>query len=142
MANYYTRLSLIMPLPNEAAQVYAINLAYKANSGSQGDQLPDDFPPFLVDMIDDWSFETEADKSPGQWGLWLHSDNGGVDAVCAFIQHLLQKFDPTGCVEFEWSNDCDKPRTDAYGGGAAIVTATEIKSMTTHQWLESARLNT
>ena len=61
--------------------------------------------------------------------------NGGMDAVCAFIQHLLQKFDSQDRVTFEWSHDCSKPRTDAYGGGAAIVTAKEIKTMSTSQWL-------
>jgi hypothetical protein len=58
-----------------------------------------------------------------------------MDALCAFIQHLLQKFDPRGRVEFEWSHDCSKPRVDAYGGGAAIITAKRIKSMSTCEWL-------
>ena len=61
--------------------------------------------------------------------------NGGLDAVCEFIQHLLQKFDPRGRVTFEWSHDCSKPRVDAYGGGAACITAKEIKSMSTAAWL-------
>jgi len=38
-------------------------------------------------------------------------------------------------VEFEWSNDCSKPRVDAYGGGAVIITARKIKSMSTTEWL-------
>jgi len=62
-------------------------------------------------------------------------DDGGVDAACAFIQHLLEKFNPTGRVTFEWSFDCSKPRTDAYGGGAAIITVQNIRSMSTGQWL-------
>jgi hypothetical protein len=49
---------------------------------------------------------------------------------------LLQTFDPGGRVTFEWSHDCSKPRVDAYGGGAAIVTANEIKTMNTGQWLQ------
>jgi hypothetical protein len=60
---------------------------------------------------------------------------GGVDAVCAFIQHLLQEFDQKGYVTFEWSHDCSKPRVDAYGGGAAFITAKEIKSVSTAAWL-------
>ena len=60
--------------------------------------------------------------------------------LCAFLQHLLQKFDPQGCVTFEWSHDCSRPRLDAYGGGAAIVTARKIKTLSTGQWLaENAR---
>jgi hypothetical protein len=38
-------------------------------------------------------------------------------------------------VTFEWSHDCSKPRVDAYGGGAAFITAKEIKTMSTSAWL-------
>ena len=98
-------------------------------------ELPAEFPASLTDAIEDWQFDTDADSPAEDHGLWLHSENGGMDAACAFIQHLLQKFDPTGRVTFEWSHDCSKPRTDAYGGGAAIITAQEIKTMSTGQWL-------
>ncbi len=58
------------------------------------------------------TFETEPDKG----GIWLHSDNGGTDSACAFIQHL--QFEPTGSTSVsQWSHDCSKPPTDAYGGG-------------------------
>ena len=134
MADYFTNFSVAIRLPDESAQTYSINLASQACCGRQGDELPADFPEDLKDAIEGWDFETEAD-SPGP-ALWFHSNYGGVDSLCAFIQHLLQKFNPTGRVEFEWSNDCSKPRLDAYGGGAAIVTATEIKTMSTCQWLQ------
>ncbi len=136
MADYFTRFSLVFILPDKAAQEYALNLATQASQGQQGDELPADFPKELQDVLEDWQFEAEADHSSGQPGLWLHSEYGGIDAVCAFIQHLLQKFDPKGQVSFEWSHDCSKPRPDAYGGGAAIITAREIKSMSTAQWLQ------
>jgi hypothetical protein len=135
MADYFTNFSLVLSLANEAEQKYALDLAHKASLAQQGDELPDDFPKALVNMIEDWQFETEADNSGTGHGLWLHSMNGGVDAVCAFIQHLLQKFDPQGKVSFEWSHDCSKPRVDAYGGGAAVITAQEIKTMSTAAWL-------
>ena len=133
MADYYTRFSLVVNLPSEEAQEYALELHHQATQGSQGDELPKDFPKELEESLEDWQFETEADDQ--EHGIWLHSMNGGMDAVCAFIQHLLQKFDSQDRVTFEWSHDCSKPRTDAYGGGAAIVTAKEIKTMSTSQWL-------
>ncbi len=136
MADYFTNLSLLVPLPNKAAQQYALALADKAGSAvMQDDPLLDDFPADLRDVIEDWRFETQASSSPNDWSLWLYSQDGGVDAVCAFIQHLLQKFDPQGYVTFEWSNDCSKPRVDAYGGGAALVTAQKIKTINTGEWL-------
>ena len=140
MADYYTRFSLVLELPDQSAQEYALNLAQQAADTRFGEDppaLPPDFPASLVDVLEIWLFETEAQGSlePGKYGVWLHSGDGGIDAVCAFIQHLLRKFNPNGRVEFEWSNDCSKPRTDAYGGGGAIITARKIKSMTTYEWL-------
>ena len=135
MADYFTNFSLNVPLPDEAAQVYALKLAEQAAAVQSGDELPADFPASLVEVIEDWVFETDAESSAGKWGLWLHSSSGGIDAVCSFIQHLLQTFDPAGCVELEWSHDCSKPRVDVYGGGAAIITARKIKTISTGQWL-------
>jgi hypothetical protein len=134
MADYFTNFSFIISLPNQEAQAYALDLAIEGSSGFQGAELPEDFPTELENVTEDWCFEVEADTSEGKPALWLHSSNGGIDAVCAFIQHLLQKFDPQGRVTFEWSNDCSKPRVDAYGGGAALITAKKIESMTTCEW--------
>jgi hypothetical protein len=134
MADYFTNFSFIINLPNREAQDYALNLAIEGGSGFQGAELPEDFPTELENVTEDWCFETDPDPSEGKPALWLHSSNGGIDAVCAFIQHLLQKFDPQGRVTFEWSNDCSKPRTDAFGGGAALITAKKIESMTTCEW--------
>ena len=135
MADYFTHFSLVVPLPSETAQEYALELHHQAEQTHQGDELSKDFPKELETELEDWQFETDADSPAEDHGLWLHSENGGMDAACAFIQHLLQKFDPTGRVTFEWSHDCSKPRTDAYGGGAAVITAQEIKTMSTGQWL-------
>lgn len=135
MADYFTKFSLVLSLPDAVAQEYALELAHQASQGQQGDELPESFPESLANVLEDWTFETDADSPASGYGLWLHSDCGGVEALCAFLQHLLQKFDPQGRVSFEWSHDCSKPRVDAYGGGGALVTAQEIKSIKTGQWL-------
>ena len=136
MADYYTNFSLALRLPDAAAQTYALNLAEQACQSQFENEVPEDFPAELRDHLEDWLFEVAAQTVDKQPGLWLHSQNGGVDSACAFLQHLLQKFDLPDPVTFEWSHDCSKPRTDAYGGGAAIVTAQEIKTMSTSRWLE------
>lgn len=132
MADYYTHFSLILKL-NDEQKRYALDIAKKGSDYSSTDEVPDGFPACLVDVLDIWIFETEEEKE----GIWLHSENGGIDAACEFIQHLLQKFEFDAYVAFEWSQDCTKPRVDAFGGGAAFITATEIESMTTSEWLRS-----
>lgn len=135
MADYFTNFSLIVPLPTEEAVEYATRLAEHASGIQLGNEMAADFPESLRDVTDDWLFETDANDASEGRGLWLHSSNGGIDAVCAFIQHLLQRFTPDHHVTLEWSNDCSKPRVDAFGGGAALITARKIKSINTGEWL-------
>ena len=136
MAYYFTHFSLVIRLPDEAAQTYALELHRQGVQLWQGDDVPADYPAELREHHEDWCFEVEAEVVEDQPGLWLHSNNGGIDAVCAFIQHLIQKFNLPETVAFEWSHDCSKPRVDAYGGGAAIITAQAIQTMSTSQWLQ------
>ena len=131
MADYFTNFSVVLPLTKEQ-QEYAMQIAEQALAHRNDDEpLPSTFPEALKDETEEWNFETEADGE----GIWLHSQYGGQDAACVFIQHLLQKFEFAPAVAFEWSRDCSKPLTDAFGGGAAFVTAKKIKTMTTYEWL-------
>jgi hypothetical protein len=134
MADYFTNFSLILPIKDDAQKQYALSLSQTASTYRYEDTpLPADYPDQLKEVMEDWTFETEAEDD----GIWLHSESGGIDAVCAFIQHLLQKFNIAPFVAFEWSHDCSKPRTDAFGGGAAFITAKEIKTINTSDWLRS-----
>lgn len=132
MSDYFTYFSVVLDLKPEQ-QAYALELVNQIQAHRSDNQpLPAAFPAELVDAAEDWSFEVEG----GDQGLWLHSLYGGQEAACSFIQHLLQKFEFAGGVAFEWSHDCNKPKTDAYGGGAAFITATEIETFTTSDWLQ------
>jgi len=132
MADYFTNFSVVLPLTQEQ-QEYAVNLVKQLAAHLQDDEpLPADFPDTFRDETEPWQFEVEAEAD----GLWLHSQYGGQDAACEFIQHLLQKFEFAPAVAFEWSHDCSKPRTDAYGGGAAFITQTEIETFSTSEWLQ------
>jgi hypothetical protein len=134
MADYFTNFSFILPLTDDAQKSFALEISHLASSHRLEDgSLPSDFPESLKDVIEDWTFELEDVPE----GLWLHSDSGGIDAACAFVQHILQKFHSPACITFEWAHDCSKPRPDAFGGGAAIVTASEIKTMNTSDWLRA-----
>ena len=134
MADYYTKFSVVVPLPDAAAQAYALELADQAERIRFDDEVIAGFPAALQDVAEDWRFDTHP-ESGDEHGLWLDTCSGGIDAACAYIQHLLRKYNRTGRVTFEWANDCSKSRTDAYGGGAAIITARRIKTMNTSDWL-------
>ena len=136
MADYYTLFSFDLKLPNTEAVEYAMNVVSMVDRlASESDEsrksLKSEFPDELLEFLDDWSFEVVKEES----AIWIHSDYGGVDAACQFVQHLLDKFRITETITFEWANTCSKPRLDAYGGGAVLITATDIKSMTTSEWI-------
>lgn len=133
MADYFTNFSFTVPLANAQQLAIALDLFRKMSSIQQGDGAPAEFPSALKEFADDCVFEAEAGRNANE--LWLHSDCGGVDAVCEFVHHLLKLFHSETVVTFEWSYDCNKPRTDAFGGGAAIITAAEIKFITTSDWI-------
>ena len=133
MADYFTNFSFIVPLANAEQQTYALELFHQLSAIHQGEEVPADFPTDLKEVAEDAGFELDSGSGPNE--LWFHSSTGGIDAACAFVQHLLQKFNSANVVTFEWSQDCSKPRTDAYGGGAAIITAKEIRTLNTSDWL-------
>lgn len=135
MADYFTNFSFNVPLASKDQQDYALKLILQMSAIRQGEDIPPDFPASLIEACEDCTFNVDPGNAPHE--LWCHSDSGGIDAVCAFVQHLLARFQPDGCVSFEWSHDCSKPRTDAYGGGAAYITAKEIKTLSTSEWLRS-----
>lgn len=135
MADYYTNFSLFMALPDVAARTDALELHQRMEEHRDDEDRPDDVPESLWEQREDWHFECASHGTDTEPSVWLHSSNGGIDATCAFIQHLLQRFKLKEAVSLEWSHDCSRPRTDAYGGGAAFITAHELRTFNTAEWV-------
>lgn len=144
MSNYYTHFSFTMPLPSTEAQSYAVyvfNMMEELRNDRDETapidwgQIPEDLQD--EELLDNWCFNVSIDNNSEINGLWFHSEDGGVDPVAEFVQHLLKQFDPSGVVGFEWSTTCDKPRTDAFGGGAIAITATATSHINTAVWLDN-----
>lgn len=132
MADYFTNFSVVLPLTKEQ-QEYALNLVKEVEAyRNEGKALPTDFPESIKEVVEDWPFDVEQVSE----GIWLNSQHGGQESACAFMQHLLQRFEFAPHVAFEWSHDCTKPRLDAFGGGAAFITSSEIETFSTSEWLQ------
>ena len=136
MADYYTNVSMELALPSAEAVQYAVELAQAMADCANGDKPETDIPKGWEKDTEDenWNFDI---KKEGDRSICIHSECGCIDEIIKLIRHLMQKFDMTEPVSFEWSNDCSKPRTDAYGGGAAYITATEARTFSTSQWLRA-----
>jgi len=61
MADYFTKFSFILDLPDEAAQKHALALAHQAHRIQQDDEPLNDFPASLAEFVEDWAFETDAE---------------------------------------------------------------------------------
>jgi hypothetical protein len=69
--------------------------------------------------------------------LWINGEESPeLDAIAGLLQTYLEKFHPDRYIEMQYSFDASKPRLDAYGGGAAFITAKGTKWMLTSGWLE------
>ena len=80
--------------------------------------------------------EKEAGDPSQTWTMQTNSDlSPDLDELIDFAQAYLQECDPAGVVTVEWANSCSKMRPDGFGGGAAVVTATEVEYITTHEWI-------
>jgi hypothetical protein len=113
MADYFIYCSFNIPLTAEQ-QDWAIDELDRSNRTDEDtDDDEDTYPYMLCEKRDEY--------------LWIrHSDNGAdIDGLCARLQNIMKHFDISGTWGFNWSQDCTVPRTDAYGGGACIVSQDE-----------------
>lgn len=79
--------------------------------------------------IDYWpDFQTELSAR----GICLYSEEfSNIDNILVTVQAYLKKFQPNGVFTLEWADFCSKVRVDEFGGGVAVVTATQVEVATT-----------
>jgi hypothetical protein len=147
VADYFTETSLVMNLPSQEAVRYAIDLTHAMKDCALNDVryaldlqqvdteleiIPEGWKADIED--ESWCFDVKEEHSGGPQ-IWIHSENGCIDEIIKLIQHLMVKFDLKEPIPFSWSQTCSKPRIDGFGGGAAVVTATSVRSISTAAWL-------
>ena len=70
--------------------------------------------------------------------VWFYNTTGvGSDAmmIANMLQHTQNKFNIEQPYSIEYADLCDRPRTDAFGGGALVITPKKIYHQTTCQWI-------
>jgi hypothetical protein len=117
MADYYTEFSFVVEnLTLEEAEWLALH--------------------YLTKWEDDSTFKDcfgmEIQDSPNMQA-WFHDDGGqpNLDALLDFLTKFLSGFRKDSSIFFEWGRTCSAPRTDGFGGGAALVTSTTAVSRST-----------
>ena len=135
MSDHCTKFCFEYRLPGETAREDAAALAQRGTRIRDGEASPDEFPEELRSQLENWTFDVEhADRQPDT--LVVFSENGGVEAAAAFVQHLIRRHAPTSRFGFQWCHDADKLTEDAHGGGAAVISADAIEYLYTGSWLQ------
>lgn len=107
------------------------NAAYEP---SEDDEAPTD-PPWYDSEGEVVPFRTNEAREWREFSI-ESSGESSVSHACEFIKAFLAKFRSTKAHALEWAMTCNKNEPDAFGGGAAFITATEIKYTNTYDWID------
>jgi hypothetical protein len=93
----------------------------------------------MIDEVDLFGWGIQPEPTEGL-SLWIYGEDGrdDVDAALDIVQAFLRKFRPKEIFSMGWSFSCGRPVLDAFGGGAAVVTAEEMEWINTVQWMGEA----
>lgn len=98
-----------------------------------------DMPRFLLDYPE----RLEGETSPGfevNWAVdrvvFYAVEHGNVCHLAHLVQKFLREFHPEDAWFVTWAESCSKPRIGEFGGGAAFVTADEVRWMSAHQFID------
>ncbi len=74
----------------------------------------------------------------GEHGLWIKDSFGdaNVSYVSDLLQHHVQMSPEQVPLGFQYADRTVGTDTGDYGGGAVVVTAQEIRTMTTNTWID------
>jgi hypothetical protein len=112
MANYYAYVSFVIPLTADQQDLAIEELEREHDQERAG---------------------IEVKKAND--GVWIQGDDVDIEELANRLQNIMKHFDIPGRWGFEWSNDCSKPMLEAYGGGACVITQTNIEYLSTSRWL-------
>lgn len=148
MADYFTNISFAFHCtPYEAERLEAV-------FDFDGEQITDqtEWPevlqrvwPTAVDFAraltgephDDWIMIGVEQYHFDDGGFWIQSSNPNLEAIAIIIQACCPETLSEAPIGFQWSNDCSKPRLDAFGGGCCAIFADRIEFENTSTRLEA-----
>jgi hypothetical protein len=123
MADYFTYVSFIVPM-NADQQAWAkADLERRENYDGDDHDNENNLDPGV-----------DIELHPEH--MWVHGHVCCLGALGDWLHGIMRHFGIDGAWTFETSSDCTKPRLDAYGGCAAIVTREDIDWMNTARWID------
>lgn len=146
MANYYTKLSF--EIEGTAEQITALQIILDEEPEEEDEDGHDPEPSSFVNALfkspneDESGHGCETALSEDGCLLWISSDEDlQADKLADLLALWMKEQDIDTPLGFEYSFDCSKPRTDAYGGGACYIgpRGDSVEFMTTGEWLAARK---
>ena len=149
MADYFTQFSFVIPVTPEQGnwftQVHSLaaELIGHTEDGEARENIkgPQDVVLAALGLAEkrdgDPCLQVVYDDKEGT--VWVGSeDSGDVDYTADLVQAFLRRFDLDRVISFQWANTCSKPRLDAFGGGAVVISRRNADWLNTGTFVETA----
>lgn len=88
-----------------------------------------------------FTYKFQDDDTPNHWGRHLcvyAQENGEPERLAHLVQKFLRQFRPHDYWTLSYATYCGKPYVGAFGGGALLVTAGEVRHQDVGDYLEVA----
>ena len=149
MADYFTKFSFAVPVTPEQGEWFAQEhelaeaLIGRAEDGETREHIegPRDVVSAALGLAGEHEgfpcIQVTRDDKRGT--VWVRAEETGNVAYAADLaQAFLKRFDLDLVVSFQWANTCSKPRPDAFGGGAVVISRRNAVWFDTGTLLEKA----
>ncbi len=131
MANNYTLFSTEVANLTEAEQEW-----FKAVMAMDGDNADTFADPKWEEVVGQYDGYLPCTIDLEGTSAYLYSEESGdVDGTAALLSLFLRETGRTGALDLEAAFTCSKPRPGEFGGCAFYITADEIRSHGTGQWV-------
>lgn len=125
MADYFTHFSCLFDVGTAENTLRALDL-YESAEPNEHDRRPSD------------GFALSTPEE-GSTKLWIRDDGSGdPELVIEFVLFCAAEFNLKGLWGFTWADTCNRPRLDAFGGGAHVIDLGARKTIAwinTNEWL-------
>lgn len=151
MANYYTHFSTTLPLTSDQADyleqvISTFDLIAAGTFDEEGehkhlaDRAKEMAAFFDLDDQDEMGSEmgVETSYSEDGYSIWSEGNANPINVAKA-INLTLWIFGLDHVVALSWANMCDRPITNGFSGGAAVISKFGVEEISSHHWAQVKR---
>lgn len=105
----------------------------------EGEPWPDWARAMIAEDPEDLLFPMIQIDRPRRRVAIYSDDNASPVAVVPLVQGFLRRIRPTESFSLSWASGSTKPGPGDLGGGAIVITASEVRRLDVWSWIEEQR---